>query len=122
MSNQKTSVMKTKECRRCKKDKPISEFRSRPNGFTLNQCKTCESEMGKERRMKKVKPQMITITSKSGLVIEASTSPIPGGRLTTSPKTNKILYFDPIVTRDHARVAFSTYAEIERTGIKFEKV
>lgn len=114
--------MKTKVCKRCKEDKPMKDFRTRPNGFTLNQCKKCESELGKERRMKKTKPQMITITSKSGMVIEAFTSPVKGGRITTSPKTNKVLYFGGEVTRDAARVAFSNYANIERTGIKFEKV
>jgi hypothetical protein len=111
-----------KTCKKCKKDKPIAEFRTRPNGFTLNQCKACESAMGKERKLKKRNPQMITITSKSGLVIEASTTPIPGGRVTTSPKTNVSLYFNPSVSRDAARVAFSTFAKVDRTGIKFEKV
>lgn len=114
--------MKTKTCLRCKTEKKMDEFRTRPNGFTLNQCKKCEAELGKERRMKKMKPQLLTITSKSGKTIEASTTPIKGGRITTSPNTNKVLYFNTNVSRDAARVAFSTFAKIVRTGIKFEMV
>ena len=65
---------------------------------------------------------MITITSKSGKVIEASATPIKGGRITRSDNTNKVLYFGKNISRDAARIAFSTFANIERTGIKFEKV
>lgn len=114
--------METKICKRCGEEKPLSDFRTRPFGFTLNQCRKCESEMNKARRAKPVVTEVITITSKSGKVVTASTTPIPGGRMTTSPLTNKILYFEPTVTRDEARVAFSTFANIDRTGIKFEKV
>lgn len=98
-------------------------FRARPNGFVLNQCKTCESEMGKTRRLGKEKTSpIINITTKSGKVVEASTKEIVNGRMTTSPNTNKVLYFEPNVSRDVARVAFSAYANIPRTGICYQPV
>ncbi len=46
-------VLEEKECRRCHAVKKIEEFRTRPNGFTLNQCKECESELGTIRRVAK---------------------------------------------------------------------
>lgn len=104
----------------------MKEFRTRPNGFTLNQCRKCEAELGKSRRVIKtvgnIEDEVLSIISKSGKTVLASIVPIVGGRMTTSPLTDKVLYFNPTVTRDEARVAFSTFAEIVRTGIKFEKV
>lgn len=114
-------VLEEKECRRCHDVKKIEEFRTRPNGFTLNQCRECENELGKERRKKKLEPQVLSIVSKSGKTINASVSKIVGGRMTSSPLTEKVLYFEPSVSRDDARLAFSTFAGITRTGIKFEK-
>lgn len=115
-------IVEEKECRRCHKVKLIEEFRTRPSGFTLNQCRECEGELGKERREKKRVPEVLTIVSKSGKSVNASVTRIVGGRITSSPLTDKVLYFEPTVSRDEARVAFSTFAEITRTGIKFEKV
>ena len=119
-------VVEFKECRRCHIEKPIEDFRTRPSGFTLHQCRKCEGEMGKERRAKKVagdlEQEVLSIISKSGKTVLASIVPIVGGRITTSPLTDKVLYFNPTVTRDEARVAFSTFAGVTRTGIKFEKV
>ncbi len=115
-----------KVCRRCGGDpQPIENFRKRVSGFILNQCKKCESEMNKARRVKTVPataPAMFTVETKSGGKVEASINPIVGGRMTTSPLTDKVLYFDSTVTRDTARVAFSAYANIPRTGINFKKV
>lgn len=108
-----------KECRRCHKVKPIEDFRKRPFGFTLNQCKDCESEMNKLRaQAKKNVPQ--TITTKSGVVITAYLKPIKNCRVAASPNTDKVLYFEPEVSRDHARLALSTYANITRTGITYQ--
>lgn len=119
----KQEVCTDKECRRCHKVKLIEEFRTRPSGFTLNQCKECEGDLGKIRRMLKagISP-VISITTKSGKVVEASILPIAGGRMTTSPLTEKILYFNPNVNRDTARVAFSAYANVTRTGINYKTV
>ena len=111
-----------KVCRKCGQLKPISEFRPRTSGFILNQCKDCEKELSKERRNKVVIPSVINITTKSGKVIVASIEVIPGGRITTSDKTEKVLYFDKNVNRDTARLAFSTYANIDRTGITYTAV
>jgi hypothetical protein len=98
-------------------------FRARPNGFILNQCKPCESELGKSRRLSKDNTSpIINITTKSGKVVEASTKQIPGGRMTISPNTDKVLYFPPNVNRDAARMAFSSYANIPRTGITYQLV
>lgn len=40
-----------KECSRCHKNKPISEYRQR-NGKPINQCKECELAYGREYRQK----------------------------------------------------------------------
>ena len=123
----KQAVCDEKECRRCHDVKPIEKFRSRPNGFTLNQCRDCESELGKIRRLAKqatvpeVSP-IISITTKSGKVVQASTQPITGGRKATSPHTEKVLYFDPTVNRDTARIAFSAYANVLRTGVSYQSI
>lgn len=114
--------METKICRNCNKEKKLSEFRTRPTGFTLNQCRQCENEMNKQRRLLKQKPQMFNVKTKSGKSVKASLKPIKGGRITTSPKTKKVLYFDGTVNRDNARVAFSAFANIPRTGISYQKV
>jgi hypothetical protein len=118
--------VKEKVCRRCKDNKKIEEFRTRPNGFTLNQCKKCEGELTRERRNKKkgknIVNEVLSIISKNGKSILASIVPIVGGRFTISPNTTKVLYFDPSISRDDARLAFSTFAGISRTGINFIKV
>ena len=111
----------TKICTRCKQEKPIEDFRKRPFGFILNQCKKCENEMNKERRVKKISTEVLIIT-KSGREVKASTTPILGGRMTTSSKTDKVLYFDPMVNRDTARMAFSNFAGVERTGVNYQKI
>ena len=112
-----------KICRRCGKSKDISMFRARPKGFILNQCRACESELGKVRRLAKVGVSpFVTITTKSGKAVEASTNLIAGGRMTTSPNTDKVLYFGSNIDRDTARVAFSAYANVSRTGITFKPV
>jgi len=112
-----------KTCRRCGKTLDISMFRARPHGFVLNQCRSCESELGKVRRLAKagVSP-LITVTTKSGVKVEASTNQIPGGRMTTSPNTDKVLYFGSDINRDTARMAFSAFANVTRTGITFKPV
>jgi len=110
-----------KICRRCGKLLPISMYRTRTSGFILNQCKNCESELNKNRRTSKTEVSaLIQVITKSGKIIEASTKPIIGGRMTKSPLTDKVLYFGQETNRDTARLAFSTFAEIERTGITFE--
>lgn len=111
-----------KECRRCHKVKPIEDFRKRPFGFTLNQCKECESEMNKARAAAKkaANSPIISITTKSGLVVQASTLPIAGGRKAASPLSDKVLYFGPDVNRDKARLAYSVYANVVRTGITYQ--
>ena len=115
----KQAPVAEKVCRKCDELKPIGEFRTRTSGFILNQCKDCEKELIKARRTKVVFPSLINITTKSGKVIVASIEVIPGGRITTSDKTEKVLYFDKSVNRDTARLAFSTYANIDRTGITY---
>lgn len=119
-------VVTEKVCRRCGTLKPIEMFRKRVSGFILNQCKPCEKEMSTARRVKTTvpatEPALITVKTKSGALVEASVNPIVGGRMTTSPLTDKVLYFDSTVTRDTARVAFSAFAEIPRTGINFKSV
>jgi len=116
--------MKKKICRRCGDEKKLSAFRTRPSGFTLNQCRQCENEMGKERRLKKLnaEPTIITVTTKRGKMVEASVTPIEGGCMVTSPNTDKVLYFNSTIDRDTARVAFSAFAEVVRTGMKFQKL
>jgi hypothetical protein len=112
-----------KTCRRCGKSKDESMFRLRPSGFRLNQCRECESELGKVRRLAKVGVSpMITITTKSGVKVEASTTAIAGGRMTASPNTDKVLYFGSDVNRDTARLAFSVYANVDRTGITYKTI
>jgi len=118
----KQIVCDEKECRKCHKVLPIENFRVRTSGFILNQCKGCESELGKVRRLTKVEVKPITITTKSGLVIEAYTKPITGGRMTTSPLTDKVLYFNQDTNRDKARLAFSTFANVVRTGISYQPI
>jgi hypothetical protein len=113
-------IVTEKVCKRCGVVKGIEMFRTRPNGFTLNQCRKCEAELGKERRVKKIQPEVLSVTTKSGKEIEASLSPITGGRKATSPNTDKVLYFNPNVGRDAIRVAFSSFANVPRTGIKCE--
>ena len=115
-------VVERKECRRCHIEKDIKEFRTRPSGFTLHQCRKCEGEMGKERREAKRVPEVFAVVSKSGKSVNASVTRIVGGRMTSSPLTEKVLYFEPTVSRDDARLAFSTFANVSRTGVKFEKV
>ena len=113
-----------KVCRKCGRDLPIEKFRPRVSGFILNQCRECEGAMNKARAIAKkaaVSP-FISVTTKSGKVVQASTTPIVGGRMTTSPNTDKVLYFSPDVNRDTARVAFSAYANISRTGINYKTV
>lgn len=117
-----------KECTRCHKVKKIEDFRTRPFGFTLNQCKECESEMNKERAAakraakKEAEAAVVTITTKSGVVVQASTLPINGGRKAASPLSDKVLYFGPDVNRDKARLAYSVYANVVRTGITYQTV
>ena len=112
----------TKKCTRCKKDKELDEFRLRPTGFRLNQCRECENEMNKERRLKKQKPQVLVVKTKRGQEVMCSVTPIEGGRKISSPETDKVLYFENTVSRDTARVAFAAYAGISRTGMSYEKV
>jgi hypothetical protein len=117
----KQIITEKKVCRRCGFEKPIEEFRKRPSGFILNQCKSCESELGAERRKSKT-TTIISITTKSGKLVEASMKQIEGGRKATSPNTDKVLYFNSNVDRDTARIAFSAYAEVPRTGIQYQLV
>ena len=112
-----------KICRRCGNSKDISMFRARPKGFILNQCRACESDLGKARRLTRVGVSpFVSITTKSGRAVEASTNQIAGGRMTTSPNTDKVLYFGANIDRDTARIAFSAFANVPRTGITFQKV
>lgn len=115
-----------KVCTCCKTPKPIEAFRKRPFGFILNQCRECEGAMNKARRLAKIAAAkanpVITITTKSGKVVEAYTKPITGCRKAASPLTDKVLYFGSDVNRDTARVAFSTYANVVRTGITYQPV
>lgn len=119
MKKQEDCIEKT--CRRCGETKPIDKFRKRTSGFILNQCRKCEGELGRIRTKAK-ENKTVTITTKSGLVIQASLKPITGGRKASSPLTDKVLYFDSNVTRDSARVAFSTFANVVRTGITYQPV
>lgn len=113
-----------KVCTCCGQLKPIEDFRKRPFGFTLNQCRTCEGAMNKARRLAKIEAAkanpIITITTKSGRVVEAYSKPIAGCRKATSPNTDKVLYFPSDVNRDTARIAFSAYANVVRTGITYQ--
>ena len=120
----KQEVVKEKECRRCHNVKPIEEFRPRTSGFILNQCRTCEGEMNKERAAAKkaAASPIVNITTKSGLIVQASTLPIAGGRKAASPNSDKVLYFAPDVNRDKARLAYSVYANVVRTGITYQTV
>ena len=106
-----------KVCRRCGETKPIEMFRARSFGFILNQCKSCEKELGKIRRESK---NVLSITTRSGKIVKASLKPIKGGRITTSHLSDKVLYFDSSINRDLARIAFSAYADVPRTGIQFK--
>lgn len=117
----KQEVCTEKECRKCHIVLPIENFRVRTSGFILNQCRGCESELGKARRVSKTEVSpIISITTKSGLIIEACLKPIIGGRMTTSPLSDKVLYFNPDTNRDKARLAYSTYAGVVRTGISYQ--
>lgn len=114
--------METKICRRCEKEKELDKFRLRPTGFRLNQCRECENEMNKERRLKKKQPQIMKVTTKRGKEVMCSVTPIEGGKKISSPQTDKVLYFENTIDRDTARVAFAAYADITRTGMSYEKV
>ena len=116
------TIPEKKVCRRCEIDKLIEEFRTRASGFVLNQCKSCENELSKLRRVKPLVPELVKVTTKSGKEIEASVKPILGGHKTISPNTDKVLYFAPEINRDMARVAFSSFANIPRTGIQFQSI
>jgi hypothetical protein len=115
-------IVTEKVCKRCGENKKIEMFRTRPNGFTLNQCRKCEGEMNKERRVKALAavPAFITVTTKSGKTVPASVNPIVGGFVASSPNTDKILYFNQDTNRDTARIAFSAFANVPRTGIKYQ--
>ena len=120
-----TTAIKTKVCTKCGKELTEDQFRVHKSGFVLNQCKECEKAAATARRLAKKAtatvvevPETLTITTKSGKKIEASTKPIAGGRKATSVKTDKVLYFAPGVSRDTARIAFSAFAEVPTTGIQ----
>jgi hypothetical protein len=114
----------SKVCRRCGKELDIEMFRPRVSGFILNQCKACEKELSTARRMAKklTAAGIVTITTKSGKVVEASTQPIVGGRKASSPSTDKVLYFKSDTNRDAARAAFGVFADVPRTGILYQSV
>ena len=118
-------AIKTKVCTKCGGEKAEGEFRTHKSGFVLNQCKECEKAATKTRRLAKlaspvaeVEVTVLTVTTKSGKVIEASTKPIAGGRKAFSANSDKVLYFASGVTRDTARVAFSAFANVPTTGIQ----
>lgn len=119
-----TTAIKTKMCTKCGGEKAEGEFRVHKSGFVLNQCKECEKAAATARRLAKKAvaevevPATLTITTKSGKTIEASTTPIAGGRKATSVKSDKVLYFAPGVNRDTARIAFSAFAKVPTTGIQ----
>ena len=116
------TIVERKVCRKCGIEKDIKEFRPRTSGFILNQCRSCEGEASKARRIKIVVPETITVTTKSGKVVEASVNPILGGYRATSPHTDKVLYFPSSIGRDMARVALSSFANVPRTGIQYQQI
>jgi len=122
---EKEKVLK-KVCKRCGRELDIENFRPRVSGFILNQCRDCEKELSTARRMAKklaaAAPEIVKVTTKSGKIVEASINPILGGRKASSPNTEKVLYFPSDITRDTARVAFSVFADVPRTGIQYERV
>ena len=109
---------KVKVCTKCGKELEIENFRVHKTGFILNQCKHCESEATRNRRKSKTVTEILSVTTKSGRVIEAFTKPISGGRRASSPNTEKVLFFKPGVARDQARIAFSAFANVPMTGIQ----
>ena len=123
MKKEKVVVTK-KVCRRCGKELDIEMFRPRVSGFILNQCKSCEKELSTARRMAKklIAAGVVSITTKTGKVVEASTQPITGGRKASSPNTDKVLYFQSDIDRDTARAAFGVFADVSRTGIQYQAV
>jgi hypothetical protein len=114
--------VKAKVCTKCGKELEIENFRLHKSGFVLNQCKECEKEATKARRLAKASTPapvtVVTVVTKSGKEIEASTKPLAGGRKASSPLSNKVLYFASGVTRDTARIAFSAFAGVPTTGIQ----
>jgi hypothetical protein len=118
-------AVKTKICTKCGGEKVESEFRTHKSGFVLNQCKECERAATKARRLAKASTPapaveevtVVTVKTKSGKLIEASTIPLAGGRKASSPNSDKVLYFASGVTRDTARIAFSAFAGVPTTGI-----
>jgi hypothetical protein len=114
-------AVKTKICTKCGGEKVESEFRTHKSGFVLNQCKECERAATKARRLAKATASeltLVTVVTKSGKEIEASTKPLAGGRKASSPLSDKVLYFASGVTRDTARIAFSAFANVPTTGIQ----
>lgn len=105
----------TKTCTKCGRELSIENFRTHKTGFVLNQCKECEREASKARAKKSNKSFEVKTTS--GVAYKASTSPIPGGRKVTSPKTDKVLYLEGSVNRDTARNLFANWAKVPYTGI-----
>ncbi len=115
-------------CSKLKGDpRPISEFRKHKKGYYLTYCKQWECEEAKRRRDAKngtstSEKAVITITTASGVTYEASTTPIAGGRMGSSDKTDIVLYFGEGVTRDQVRSAFRAHTGVAMTGIKAAKV
>lgn len=125
----KAEGIKTMTCSKTGEVLPISEFRVHAKGYYLSYSKAWEKAEAKRRRNAKAgvtveatETAVITITTSTGKVFEASKSPIVGGRKAESDKTDVILYFSEGVSRDEVRSAFRTHTGVPMTGIKAGKV
>lgn len=120
--------IETMTCSKTGKVLPLSEFRVHAKGYYLSYSKDWEREQAKMRREAKAgKPAememaMVTITTPTGKVFEASKTPIAGGRKAESDKTDIVLYFAEGVSRDEVRSAFRAHTGVPMTGIKAGKV
>lgn len=121
--------IKTMICSKTGLELPISDFRVHAKGYYLSYSKAWEKAEAKRRREAKLgtpvatgEKAMITITTPSGKVFKASTTPIVGGRKAEHEKTDIVLYFSDEVSRDEVRSAFKTHTGVPMTGIKAGKV
>ena len=126
VSKAKAEGIKTMKCSKTGEVLPLSEFRVHAKGYYLSYSKGWERAEAKRRRDAKagktVEKAVVTITTSTGKVFEASKTPIAGGRKAESEKTDIVLYFGEGVTRDQVRSAFRAHTGVPMTGIKAGKV
>jgi hypothetical protein len=126
MKNSKTKVTmsNTKTCNRCPEGtgpQPIANFRIHKSGYVLGQCKACEREASKSRRVTKGTPSTFEVSTPSGKTFKASLTPVTGSRKVTHEGTTKVIYVLG-ASRDEVRSVFAKYANVSRNRVKSSQV